>query len=77
MQDAEWHRVHYGGQEVVSMPKTLADAVPAFRPCALGHLCSLIEIDQLEQNRARNPSMEALYIVLPTTDNIERICADF
>lgn len=35
------------------------------------------EIDQLEQNRARMPNMEALYIVLPTTENVERICADF
>ena len=38
---------------------------------------SYTEIDQLEQGRARNPNMEALYIVLPTTDNVERICQDF
>lgn len=40
-------------------------------------MCHFAEIDQLEQSRARNTSMEALYICLPTTDNIERICADF
>jgi hypothetical protein len=34
------------------------------------------DFEQLEHSRPRSP-MEALYIVLPTTANVERICQDF
>lgn len=38
---------------------------------------SLVAIDQITAHRQPEPSMEAMYLLMPTTQNVDRIVRDF